>query len=169
MLIELLSYFSETTGIYRFMHTPWGWPIIESLHFIGLCLLLGTVGVFDLRMLGVAPGLPYQELYRLIPYGVAGYLLNASTGVMFLTSAPDQYVYNPAFQTKILFMLLAGLNMLVFHGAFSGTVRNTEATLKLSLTVKVIAAISLLAWCVIIVCGRLITYYRPPYHWCLWC
>lgn len=169
MLIDQLSYFSQITGIYSFMHTPWGWPVIESLHFIGLCLLLGTVGVFDLRMLGFAPGLPYQELYRLIPFGVAGYLLNVSTGVMFLSSAPDQYLYNPAFQTKILFMLLAGLNMLVFHSCFSDSVKNTEAALNLTVKVKVIAATSLLSWSIIIVCGRLITYFRPPYHWCLWC
>lgn len=168
-MIEQLSYFSQLTGIYAFMNTPWGWPIIESLHFVGLCLLLGTVGVFDLRMLGIGTGVSYYELSRLIPYGVAGYLLNVTTGIMFLSSAPDQYLHNPAFQTKLLFMLIAGINMLAFHAWLSDDVYRTNESLGLPVKVKTIAAVSLLAWSVIIVCGRLITYYRPPYHWCFWC
>lgn len=168
-MIDILGNFSQITGIYQFMNSPWGWPTVESLHFFGLCLLLGTVGVFDLRMLGVANGLPYTDLHRLVPYGVAGYGINVITGTMFLTTAPDQYIYNPAFQTKILFMLLAGINMLVFYITCSKDLRNSHEQSVLPLRIKLIAAISLLAWSVIIVCGRLITYFRPPYHWCMWC
>lgn len=168
MLIDFLSSFSQFTGIYAFMNSMWGWPIIESLHFIGLCLLLGTVGVFDLRMLGLAKQVPYQNLHRLVPYGIAGYLLNVVTGIMFLTTSPDQYVYNPAFQTKMLFMLLAGINMLIFYGFCNQQVKNAGIT-PLPTRIKLVASISLTAWSVIIVCGRLITYFRPPYHWCFWC
>jgi len=150
------------------MNSMWGWPIIESLHFIGLCLLLGTVGVFDLRMLGLAKQIPYRYLHKLVPFGVAGYLINVATGIMFLTSAPDQYVYNPAFQTKMLFMLLAGINMLSFYGFCNQHVQNAGIA-PLPKRIKLVAGISLIAWSAIIVCGRLITYFRPPYHWCLWC
>ncbi|MFK7862806.1 MAG: hypothetical protein AB8B95_01125 [Pseudohongiellaceae bacterium] len=168
-MIEQLSYFSQITGIYAFMNTPWGWPIIESLHFVGLCLLFGTVGVFDLRLLGIASEVSYYELSRLIPFGVAGYFINVTTGIMFVSSAPDQYLYNPAFQTKLVLMLFAGINMLVFHRWFSQTVYETPLSSPLPSNAKVIGALSLLAWTAIIVCGRLITYYRPPYHWCIWC
>lgn len=168
MVIDFLSAFAQFTGIYTFMNSMWGWPIIESLHFIGLCLLLGTVGVFDLRMLGLAQQMPYQYLHRLVPFGIAGYLINVITGIMFLTTSPDQYVHNPAFQTKMLFMLLAGINMLIFYGFCNQQVKNAGVT-PLPTRIKLVAGISLTAWTVIIVCGRLITYYRPPYHWCFWC
>jgi uncharacterized membrane protein len=168
-MLEFFLSFSQGSGIYAFMNSPWGWPVAESIHFIGLCLLIGTVGVFDLRMLGLAPGLAFADLHKLVPLGVAGYLLNLVTGIMFLTTAPDQYVFNPAFQSKLFFMLVAGVNMLVFYSTTAVEVKQTNATLRLPTRARAIAAISLLCWCAVIICGRLITYYRPPYYWCFWC
>ena len=168
-MIELLLQFSHATGIYGFMNTPWGWPIIESLHFIGLCLLIGTVGVFDLRMLGMAKGIALIDLHKLVPFGVGGYLVNVATGMLFLTTAPDQYIYNPAVQTKLLLMLLAGINMLLFYTTTAAAARDTPAHHAAPARARIIAAVSLACWCGVIICGRLITYYRPPYHWCLWC
>lgn len=168
-MIDALLNFSHATGIFAFMNSPWGWPIAESIHFVGLCLLVGTVGVFDLRMLGVARGIPLAHLHKLVPYGVAGYLANVTTGVMFFTTAPDQYLHNPAVQTKFFFMLIAGMNMLFFYSTTAVEVKATPSGQQLSKRAKIIAAVSLLCWCVIIICGRLITYFRPPYHWCFWC
>ena len=45
-------------GIYDLMYSAWGWTIAEIVHFTGLCLLIGTVGMFDLRMMGLVKGLP---------------------------------------------------------------------------------------------------------------
>lgn len=166
---QILLNFSQATGIFAFMHSPWGWPVIESLHFLGLSLLIGTVGLFDLRMLGIGKGISYTELHRLVPFGVAGYVLNVLTGTMFLSSAPDQYLYNPAFQSKMVFMALAGINMLLFYRSSMAAVKTSAEETVLPLSIKSFAAISLACWCLVIVCGRLITYYRPPYHWCFWC
>ncbi len=168
-MVESLANFAQITGIYAVMNSPWGWPTAESLHFLGLSLLIGTVGVFDLRLLGVGNGISFAALHRLVPWGVGGYLLNLLTGTMFLTTAPDQYLFNPAFQMKLLFMLIAGLNMLLFYSTTAASVRGSAATAGLTARAKTIAAISLLCWSLVIVCGRLITYYRPPYHWCFWC
>lgn len=151
------------------MNSPWGWPVAESIHFLGLCLLIGTVGVFDLRMLGLAKGLALGDLHKLVPLGVVGYLLNVITGTMFLTTAPDQYLYNPAVQSKFFFMLLAGINMLVFYSTTASEVKGTAAVGNAPLRAKLIGAISLICWCAIIISGRLITYFRPPYFWCFWC
>jgi len=165
----MLSDFGQATGIYAFMNSPWGWPIIESIHFLGLSLLIGTIGVFDLRMLGIGRGVAYADLLKLVSIGIIGYGLNVITGTMFLVSAPDQYVFNPAFQLKLLFMLIAGLNVIWFYRATLAEVRATTANLAVSQRAKAIGIISLLCWTLIIVCGRLITYFRPPYHWCFWC
>jgi len=168
-MIETLLSFSQATGIYTFMNSPWGWPIAESLHFIGLCLLIGTVGLFDLRMMGFTKDIPLSALHRLVPFGVAGYTLNVTTGIMFLSSAPDQYLYNPAVQSKFFFMLIAGINMLLFYATTSADIISGTGQAGSMRRAKTMAAVSLLCWCAIIICGRLITYYRPPYHWCLWC
>ena len=169
MALETFTTFADITGIYTFMNSPWGWPTAESIHFLGLCLLIGTVGIFDLRMLGIGKGIDYTSLHKLVKFGVAGYLLNVITGIMFLTSAPDQYIYNPAFQTKMLFMFIAGINMAWFYATTSSQVKLTHAVSAVPSRAKTIALVSLLSWAVIIICGRLITYFRPPYHWCFWC
>ncbi|MDG2420952.1 MAG: hypothetical protein P8N40_04570 [Gammaproteobacteria bacterium] len=168
-MIDYLSAFSSSTGIYTIMNTPWGWPIVESMHFLGLSLLIGTVGIFDLRLLGIGQGIAYSDLHKLVKIGVIGYAINVTTGVMFLTTAPDQYIYNPAFQTKILFMFIAGLNMVWFYQTTSAQVKKTAALDNVTNRAKMIGGISLLCWIIVIVCGRLITYFRPPYHWCWFC
>lgn len=161
--------FSKATGIYDFMNSAWGWPTVESLHFIGLSLLLGTVGIFDLRVLGVAPAIPLRALHRLIPFGVAGYFINVCTGIMFVTSVPDQYIYNPAFQSKLLCMAGAGINMLLFYRiAYTDLMVAEPSGLALK-KARLFALISLICWLGVITGGRLITFYRPPYHWCFWC
>jgi len=161
--------FSHTLGIYGFMNSPWGWPIIESLHFIGLSLLLGTVGLFDLRMLGFGKSISLAALHKLVPYGVLGFFLNVTTGIMFITTVPDQYIYNPAVQSKLLFIALAGINMLLFYQlSFKKVSQGNPGSGELA-KARGFALVSLLCWLGVITCGRLITFYRPPYYWCFWC
>lgn len=168
-MTDALYEIGRRTGIHVLMNSAWGWPTVESLHFLGLSLLIGAVGLFDLRMLGVARGIPMAALHRMIPWGIGGYALNVATGVLFLTSAPDQYVYNPAFQVKLALMAVAGLNVLFFYRFVFARVRRAPDDAHAPWGAKVAAAVSLGCWVGVIVCGRLITYYRPPYHWCWWC
>lgn len=163
--METILAFARGSGIYDFMNSAWGWPTIESLHFIGLSLLLGTVGLFDLRVLGIGRGISMRAVHKLVPLGVAGFSLNVSTGLLFFVSAPDQYAYNPAFQTKMLFILCAGINMFLFYRFAQGSKVSDRGKSLAAIG----AAVSLTCWTLVIICGRLITYYRPPYHWCFWC
>jgi uncharacterized membrane protein len=140
-----------------FMTSKWGWPFCETVHFLGLSLLIGTIGMFDLRLLGMGRGVPIRALHKLVPWGVTGYLLALITGIMFLATEPDQYIFNPAFQWKILFMALAGLNMATFYLAVFRRVRDGDADLP----AKLIAALSLFLWIGVIVFGRMLTFYRP--------
>ena len=169
-LEDLLLNFSEATGIsYLLITFRWGWPIAETLHFTGLCLLFGCIGFFDLRVLGWAKGLPLAELHKLIPIGIGGYILNVITGVMFVTTVPDQYIYNPAFQTKMFFMMTAGINMLLFYRLSYKDLIKLGPGEPAPVKAKVFVFISLLAWLGVIACGRLITFFRPPFFWCFWC
>src|SRR5215210_6202779 len=101
--------FASGTVVAAFMRTAWGWPTIESVHFIGLTLLFGTIGAWDLRLIGIAKRIPIVEFHRLVPFGVLGFTVNAMSGSMFLMTEPNQYLYNPAFQFKLLLVGIAGL------------------------------------------------------------
>jgi hypothetical protein len=157
----LLTTLGSVEIVKPIMNSKWGWPICETLHFFGLSLLIGAVGMFDLRLLGVAKRIPFLELHRLIPWGIGGYILNVITGSMFLVSAPDQYLYNPAFHLKILFMGVAGLNVLTFYSAMFRKVRVLGAGADAPPGAKWIGGASLFLWTGIIILGRLLTFYRP--------
>ena len=159
--IWLVSALASVTPVARVMHTAWGWPIAESLHFLGLCLLVGAIGSFDLRLLGVARRVPIAAMHRLIPWGILGFAINACTGLLFVLTEPDQYIYNPSFHFKFLFITIGGLNAATFYLSSYRQIFGANASLNPPLRAKVIAAISLTAWVSVIICGRMLTFYRP--------
>jgi hypothetical protein len=168
--VVAVAKWGRDVGIYDLMTSRWGWPIAECFHFIGLCLLFGTVGLFDLRMLGVARGVQLRALHRLIPFGLAGFAMSITTGFLFVMTTPDQYLHNPAFLTKLSFMLLAGMNMVLFYVIAARTVWLTGADDLPPLSARIFGAVSLLCWLGVMTCGRVITAFRPPgYFWCPWC
>src|SRR5437764_8239052 len=118
MEIEPWELYIRSTALHAFVRTyePWVWPLCETLHYLGLSLLIGCVGLFDLRVLGMARGIPVATIHRLVPWGIGGYVVNILTGVVFFFGHPDQYFYNDAFRFKVIFMGLAGLNVLAFYG-----------------------------------------------------
>jgi hypothetical protein len=147
--------------IAEFMRTAWGWPMAESIHFLGLSMLVGCIGLFDLRLLGMAKRIPIASIHKLIPWGLAGFAINITSGSLFLLTEPDQYIYNPAFQFKVLFVMLAGANALTFYLTTYRRATQPGASPDAPVTGKIIAAVSLSLWIAVIVCGRLLTFYRP--------
>ncbi len=111
----LVSAIERHSPVADLMRTAWAWPIAESLHFLGLCLLVGAIGSFDLRLLGVARSVPIAAVHRLIPWGLLGFAINVASGLLFVLTEPDQYIYNPSFHLKVLFLGIAGVNASLFY------------------------------------------------------
>jgi len=137
----------------------WVWPILEDLHFLGLILLLGSIGVLNLRILGFMKQLPVAPLHRFIPWGIAGFAINVITGFLFYLGMPDFYILNIVFQLKMFTIMLAGTTLLVFYC--------TSAFHSLELVgpgedapafAKFIAATSIVLWLAVIVLGRYIPF-----------
>jgi hypothetical protein len=110
-----------------------------------------------------------SAFHRLIPLGVCGYLLNVITGISFISGAPDQYMYNPAVQLKFLCMFVAGINVLVFYLFVFDRIKARGPGEDAPLAAKIIGAVSFSMWIGVMSFGRLITFFRPPFHWCPWC
>jgi len=161
---------SIDAGLYDLMYSAWGWPIAEIVHFTGLCLLIGTVGMFDLRMIGLVRGLSLAALHKLVPYGVLGFVLSAASGFAFVVTSPDQYLYNPAWQVKMGLLALAGLNMAVFYLTTSRRLKALGPDDAPPFAARLFAGASLTLWLGVIAAGRVITAFRPPsWFWCAWC
>jgi len=159
--IWLVSVLASAETVAGFMRTKWAWPVSESLHFTGLGLLFGTIGIFDLRLLGVAKGIPIAALHKLVPWGVGGFFLTVATGMLFLLTEPDQYIFNSAFHLKVLFMFLAGLNMSLFYLVAFPRVKSVAEGEDVPFMAKCIGGASLCLWLGVIIFGRLLTFYRP--------
>src|SRR5690554_7916747 len=114
--MESLSNLLLTLGLDEVVNAyDWLWPLFEILHFMGMAALIGTVGLVDLRILGFAKGIPISQLERLIPLGVAGFVVNALTGFVFIAGnpvgGPMEYLTNLSLQLKLVLILLAGINL----------------------------------------------------------
>ena len=94
--------------------TPWTWIAAETLHFVGLSLLVGVILLIDLRMLGFMSQISFKALDRMLPWAMLGFALNVFTGMLFFAAAYGQYTNNPAFFWKLVFVMLAGANTLYF-------------------------------------------------------
>jgi hypothetical protein len=142
-------------------HSSVMWPISACLHFLGLTLLLGTVGLFDLRLLGMAPGLSPSAMHRLIPWGVFGFAINVITGTMFFVGKPDRYVHNAAFGFKLAFLVMLGINVLIFYAITYRKVKTLGPGDSAPLGAKIAAATSLALWIGVICAGRMVAFFLP--------
>ena len=138
---------------------PWIWPLCEILHFMGLALLMGVVGVLDLRMLGVAKALPLGPLQRLMPWAIVGFVINLITGFLFFAGDPFQYIHNIAFAFKLLFIGLAGVNLMLYY--VTGLYRRVDgvgAGQDVPAVAKLAAAASLFLWIGVMYWGRMLPF-----------
>ena len=160
-MVESLVQWTLSTGIGDFVqYYTWAFPIGETLHFMGLSLLVGTVGIVDLRMLGFGKKLPFAPLHHLLGWGIAGFVICALTGIMFWFVNPESYALDvgPIFGLKLLFILLGGINVLVFRLTVFREVMKLRAGDDAPLLAKVIAGTSLFLWMGVIWWGRLLMF-----------
>src|SRR5215831_7512186 len=115
-------------------------------HFIGLCLLLGAMLVIDLRLLGVGKRMPIGAALSLLPIAIVGFAVNLLTGIMFFCFDPFGYWNNPAFKLKMLLILIAGLNALIFTITSHRKLAATDTEYNAHVSVKCSAAVSLGLW-----------------------
>jgi len=161
-----LRYWMAWPSVENFLSVhAWAWPLCETFHFFGIALLIGGVGLFDLRMIGMAKGLPMAALRRLLPWGVFGFVLCVVTGLVFVTgmhanvpSHPyDVLMTNVYLQLKFVFMLLAGMNLAAFYlTGMSRAVDDLGPGEDAPGLAKAIAGASLFLWLGVIYFGRLI-------------
>jgi uncharacterized membrane protein len=134
----------------------WVWATCQTLHFIGLTLLMGVVFLVDLRVLGVMRSISFAALHRLLPWGMLGFALNLFTGMLYFLGAPEQYTKNVTFYWKIALMLIGGANAIYFT-VFDGPwdLRASDvATFKL----KAIAFSGFALWVGVMFCGLMLPF-----------
>ena len=160
MATATIAFLKSTWLSHQMVTQPWLWPICETFHFIGLALLIGAAGVFDLRLLGFMRRIPVSAIAPMRQWAALGVLINLVTGVLFFIGAPDQYMTNPAWWAKVAFILIAGLNILAFELSprAKALVNDVGPGDNTPLRLKLAGGISLFSWFAVLYFGRMLPF-----------
>lgn len=154
-----LKQWMEDTAINNFVTgNAWAWPMLETFHFIGLCLLLGSLLIVDLRIMGFSKKVPIGPVHSFVPITIIGFSINFITGLLFLFGDPHRYFPNVAFQLKMVLIVLAGLNVLYFESVVHPKIKKTGDATIIGMDAKFVAGASLALWVCVIIAGRMIPY-----------
>jgi len=141
---------------------PWLWPVCESLHFLGLALVIGTAGFFDVRLLGFMKWIPIRKAAEFLPLAKVGLAINLTTGLYFYIASPFQYSFNIAWWYKVTALVIAVANA----GVFELMLKSRAAVLgddeDVPLSFKIVGALSMLAWLNVLYWGRMLPFWSPP-------
>ncbi len=131
-------------------------PLIELVHVLAICLVVGSILAVDLRLLGLA------YVHRsvgtvtrgILPLTWSAFVVAvASGGLMFISNA-TKYLGNGFFLAKLVLIGVAGLNMLVFHAISTRDQRRWENDKKPPLAARLAGGVSILLWIAVVACGR---------------
>jgi hypothetical protein len=149
----------ESSGIGEWMRSvAWAMPVVNALHVLCIALVYGTIMVVDLRLMGLLDRgrsvvAVSQEMLRLTWAAFAGAV---PTGALFFAANATSYWFNTAFRFKMLAILLAGINMLVFQFLTYRSVAAWDRSASPPGAAKLAGVLSLLIWTAVVVLGRVI-------------
>ncbi len=134
----------------------WLFPTIESVHVLAIALVVGTIMIVDFRLINaVGRRRPVSELMReTLPWTWGAFVLAVITGSLLFSSSAMKYAHNWQFEAKMIMLVLAGINMAVFH---LGSYRSVALWDRDSMTptgARIAGAVSLVIWVTVVSLGR---------------
>jgi hypothetical protein len=137
----------------------WGYPLLETIHSIGMAMLIGSLGLINLRVLGYKAELPLLRTRELLPLAWLGFTLNAISGTLLFTSDAVYFFDKWTFRVKMVLIVLGGINAaLLGRRVFAEAAAPGASAVPPTLGTKWIAATSLLFWFGAVCAGRLVAY-----------
>ncbi len=176
MIERFLVWLGETPWSVALLESLYVWPLVESTHVLALGLFVGTTVMMDLRLVGLGfRGVPVHAFTgRLLPWTHIGFVIMTVTGLLLFYSQPLRYYHNVFFRVKVLVLILAGINAFIFHrGAHRHAAEWGDDAVPPQ-GARVAGTVSLAAWTIVVVTGRLIAYnwfdcdLQPQPGWVNW-
>lgn len=160
MILRLCQWIETTSLSQSLAESVWAYPIIESLHTIGVAVFLGLLLAWDLRLLGVMfRRVAVTEVWaRLIPWIAVGAVFMMATGIALFWAKPVYSWGHVFFRIKVVALLLALLNAAAFHVGIERRILDWDLEPTPPRTARAAGVISMVLWAVIVVAGRLIGY-----------
>jgi hypothetical protein len=136
------------------MRIPWMFPTLETLHFIGVCVLFGSLLLVDLRLLGFLRGFRPASSFTFLWLTVGAFLVLLTTGLGFFFTNPYNYWSNPVFRIKVVLIILGGLNALIFTFAEHRKLVAAGPDYETDTFTRWAAGLSLGMWTLVLFAGR---------------
>lgn len=158
--------FLQSGALWALRTIPGFPPIIQTVHILGIAVVMGTVVMLDLRILGIAvPSQKISEMTnRLMPWLWWALASNFVSGAFFLFARPNRYFNNPIFGWKVSFLIPAILLTLFFHFMSKQQEGYWELNSQRLWGARAIAFLSLVLWIMIAMAGRWIAYVEYIYY-----
>jgi uncharacterized protein DUF6644 len=161
---SLLRWLQETGFSAALRDSTWAEPVVETFHVLTLTVFLGFTVLLDLRLLGLTMRHKRisEVLDELNPPIIAAFLMMLVTGVLLFCGDPVAFYGTIFFRAKMIMLILAVLNILVFNSTLGRRVPEWEESPTTPTMAKLAAIVSLVLWAAIIAAGRAIAYAVPP-------
>ena len=131
-------------------------PWFESVHVLAIALVVGSIAAVDLRLLGlVARSRPItQMIHDILPLTWTAFAVAALTGLTLFASNAIAYAHNGPMRLKMLLLVIAGINMLVFHFVTYRSVGVWDSAPRTPISVRLAGGASLVLWTGVVAFGR---------------
>lgn len=155
-LTELGEWLAHTPVATFIQESGWAFQALETVHVLALALVVGTIAIVDLRLLGLAStDRPVTEITRdCLKWTWGSFVFALLTGGLMFASNAVKYLAAFPFRMKLLFLLFAGLNMLVFQLIAARDIGAWDRNRPVPLKGKIAGALSLMLWIGIVSFGR---------------
>ena len=155
---DLLTWIDASPMAEEIRVSLWLFPALEIAHVAALALVLGSIARVDLRLVGLASRhRSIAEMSReMLPWTWVGFVLATVFGLLLFVGQPVRYVEIAFFDIKMILILLAGLNMLVFEYLTRRSEHAWDRAPTPPLQVRLAGGLSLAFWTSVVICGRLI-------------
>ena len=159
-LLAFFEWLADTSWSVDLHESQYAYPLIESLHVWTMAVFFGSVVMFDLRLLGVTlRKVPVSDVVdRLLPLTIAAFILMVISGTLLFFAIPLRSYQSIFFRFKMLLLVLAGLNVWLFHSRVYPRVATWDIEAGPPRTARIAGGISLVLWIGIIFSGRMIAY-----------
>jgi hypothetical protein len=160
-ILEFCKWLQETSLSVSIRESILMFPLLEGGHLLGISVSAGTIAISDLRMMGLIfkKESASDVFHQLIPWTSAGFAMMIITGTLLLISEPIKCYESVFFRLKVLFLFLAGLNVLIFHSSkIYRHIHEWEWAPDPPRAAKLAGWISLISWAVVIIAGRTTAY-----------
>jgi hypothetical protein len=159
-LLQVAEWLEASPAGYLARESLWGFTILVAIHLVGLAVSVGVVIWLDLRLLGLnMQKQPVSAVYRrLMPIAFAGFGVMFITGVLLLAGFATAAYGNLYFRIKVVAMLLAGVNALLYHRVTERSISRWNEAARPPLPARAAGLISIAAWTVVVLCGRMMSY-----------